>query len=170
MDIADVDGYTPLLTAVEANSHQILAVLLDRIRNPSLLRRTRSNATLSHVAIRSADTDTLLTLAIHPLSDLFDASGLNRTDTDNRTVFDIRAQRRGMESALESAANTLLRRGQNRRLPAWPPKVIKTCVEERAGLTAKYLYEPTLFQSCNKLSYHRSRISQLRQYLYKHSK
>lgn len=114
MDIADVDGYTPLLTAVEANSHQILAVLLDRVRDPSLLRRTGSNATLSHVAIRSADTDTLLTLAIHPFSDLFDASGLNRTDTDNRTVFDIRAQRTGRETALESAANTLLRRVQSR--------------------------------------------------------
>ena len=31
VDIADVDGYTPVLTAVEANSHQILAVLLDRV-------------------------------------------------------------------------------------------------------------------------------------------
>lgn len=111
MDIADVDGYTPLLTAVKANSYQLLAVLLDRTEDPSLLRRTRSNATLSHVATRSADTDTLLTLAIHPLSDLFNASDLNRTDTDNRTVFDIRAQRTGMETALESAVK---RRVQSR--------------------------------------------------------
>lgn len=111
VDIADVDGYTPLLTAVEANSHQLLAVLLDRIKDPSLLRCTRSNATLSRVATRSADTDTLLRLAIHPLSDLFNASDLNRTDTDNRTVFDIRAQRTGMETALESAVK---RRVQSR--------------------------------------------------------
>lgn len=114
VDTADVDGYTPLLTAVEANSHQLLAVLLDRIKDPSLLRCTRSNATLSRVATRSADTDTLLRLAIHPLSDLFNASDLNRTDTDNRTVFDIRAQRTGMETALESAVSTLLRRVQSR--------------------------------------------------------
>lgn len=111
VDIADVDGYIPLLAAVEANSHQLLAVLLDRVRDPSLLRRTRSNATLSHVAIRSADIDALLRLAIHPLSDLFNASDLNRTDTDNRTVFDIRAQRTGMETALESAVK---RRVQSR--------------------------------------------------------
>lgn len=114
VDIADVGGYTPALTAVEANSHQILAALLDRISDQNLLRRTRSNANLLHVAIRSASTDTLLTLANHPLSDVFYASDLNRTDTDNRTVFDIREQRTGMETTLESALNTLIRRVQNR--------------------------------------------------------
>lgn len=40
------------------------------------------------------------------------------------------------------------------------------CAEERAGLTAKYLYEPTLFRPCNKLSYHCSPISQFGRYLY----
>lgn len=114
VDVADVDGYTTVLTAVEANSYQILAVLLDRISDQSLLRRTRSNANLLHVAIRSAGTDTLLTLANRPLSDSFNASDLNRTDTDNRTVFDIREQRAGMEMALESAVNTLIRRVQSR--------------------------------------------------------
>ena len=116
VDIADVDGYTPVLTAVEANSHQILAVLLDRISNQSLLRRTRSNANLLHVAIRSADTDTLLTLANHPLSGVFSGSDLNRTDADNRTIFDIRDQRTGMGTALESAVNTLISRVQSRPL------------------------------------------------------
>ena len=110
MDIADVGGYTPVLTAVEANSHQILAALLDRISDQSFLRRTRSNANLLHVAIRSADTDTLLTLANHPLSDIFNASDLNRTDTENRTAFHIREQRTGMESAV----NKLIRRVQSR--------------------------------------------------------
>ena len=114
VDIADVDGYTPVLTAVEANSHQILAVLLDRISDQSLLRRTRSNATLLHVAIRSADIDTLLTLANHPLLDVFNGSYLNRVDTDNRTVLDIREQRMGMETTLESAVNTLISRVQSR--------------------------------------------------------
>ena len=116
VDIADVDGYTPVLTAVEANSHQILAVLLDRVSDQSLLRRTRSNASLLHVAIRSADTNTLLTLANHPLLDVLNASDLNHTDTDDRTVFDIRKQRVGMETALESAVNTLISRVQSRPL------------------------------------------------------
>ena len=114
VDIADVDGYPPDLTSVEANSHQILAVLLDRISDQSLLRRTRSNANLLHVAIRSADTDTLLTLANHPLSDVFAASDLAHTDADNRTVFDIREQRTSMGTALESAVNTLISRVQSR--------------------------------------------------------
>ena len=114
VDIADVDGYTPVLTAVEANSHQILAVLLDRISDQSLLRRTRSNANLLHVAIRSADKDTLLTLANHPLLDVFNGLDLSHTDTDNRTVFDVREQRTSMEAALESAVNTLISRVQSR--------------------------------------------------------
>lgn len=37
VDVADVDGYTLVLTAVEAHSHQLLAVLLNRSRDPSLL-------------------------------------------------------------------------------------------------------------------------------------
>lgn len=114
VDIADVDGYTPVLTAVEANSHQILAVLLDRISDQSLLRRTRSNANLLHVAIRSADKDTLLTLANHPLLDVFNGLDLSHTDTDNRTVFDVREQRTSIEAALESAVNTLISRVQSR--------------------------------------------------------
>lgn len=114
VDIADVDDYTPILTAVEANSHQSLAVLLDRISDQGLLRRTRSKANLLHVVIGSADTDTLLTLANHPLWDVINASDFNRTDTDNRTVFDIREQRTGMETALESAVNTLILRVQTR--------------------------------------------------------
>ena len=113
VDTADVDGYTPILTAVEANSHQILAVLLDRISDQSLLRRTRSNANLLHVAIKSADIKTLSILANHPLLDVFNGSDLNHTDTDNRTVFDIREQRTGMETALKSAVDTLIRRVQS---------------------------------------------------------
>ena len=116
VDIADLDGYTPILTAVEANSHQILAVLLERISDQSLLRCTRSNANLLHVAIRSAKTKTLVTIANHPLSDVFDGSDLNHTDRANRTVFDIREQRMGMETALESAANALISKVQSRPL------------------------------------------------------
>lgn len=116
MTIADVDGYTPLLTAVDANSHQILAVLLDRISDQSFWRCTRSNASLLHVAIRSADTDTLSTLVNHPLSEGFDVADLNRADEDDRTVFDVREQRMGMSTALESAANTLISQALSRSL------------------------------------------------------
>ena len=127
VDTADVDGYIPILTAVEANSYQILGVLLDHISDQSFLRCTRSSASLLHVAIKSADTDTLLTLANHPLSEGFDATDLNRVDKDNRTVFDIRDQRMSMSTALESAANALISQVMSRpprssNLAAWQGK------------------------------------------------
>ena len=99
--------------AVRPKVQRSLAVLLDRITDQSHLRLTRSNANLLHVATRSADKGTLLILTNHSLLDVFNGSDLNRTDTDDRTVFEIREQRTGMETALKSAVDTLIRRVQS---------------------------------------------------------
>lgn len=114
VDIADVDGYTPIFTAVEANSHQILEVLLKRISDQSLLQCTQSKGNLLHVAMRSADTETLLALASHPSLDVFSATDLYQVDTDDNNVLGVRNHRSGMSTALKSAMDALLTKVQTR--------------------------------------------------------
>ncbi|MCJ1432425.1 hypothetical protein MMC27_001781 [Xylographa pallens] len=60
--IADVDGFTPLMTAIESNAHKMTRIILASrpLRSGPL---TTSGGSLLHIALRSGDAETLTLLA-----------------------------------------------------------------------------------------------------------
>ena len=62
LEIADVDGFTPLMTAIESNAHKMTRMLL--ARNPQWCGTlTKNGDSLLHIALRSGDAETLTLLA-----------------------------------------------------------------------------------------------------------
>jgi ankyrin repeat protein len=61
LESPDIDGFTPLLTAVESNAHELIELLLSEGANYSDL--TKNSENIVQIASRSADTKTLKLLA-----------------------------------------------------------------------------------------------------------
>ncbi|MCJ1385550.1 hypothetical protein MMC17_008673 [Xylographa soralifera] len=64
LDTADVDGFTPLMTAIESNAHEMAGILFSA--GVHCKTRTKSGDSLLHIALRSGDAATLLLLARKP--------------------------------------------------------------------------------------------------------
>lgn len=65
INIADVEGFTPLMTAIESNSHQMVDFLISIIDREALTKRNTKEATVLHLIMRCADEETLTQFVNH---------------------------------------------------------------------------------------------------------
>ncbi|MCJ1292557.1 hypothetical protein MMC34_004108 [Xylographa carneopallida] len=100
LEIADVDGFTPLMTAIESNAHRMTRLLLARgVRGGT---RTTAGNNILHIALRSGDAHTLTLLARK-------AQRIDWRDVDHRSqaIEQLRTGRAAVSPELAGAVEAL---------------------------------------------------------------
>jgi ankyrin repeat protein len=107
LGIADVGGFTPIMTAIESNSYNILDFLLGVVDRDVLVKKNKKDETVLHLLMRCADEETLLLFLNHNLQH-FRSEDLGCIDSQALTIQAAKDCRWNQESRDSMIANRII--------------------------------------------------------------
>jgi hypothetical protein len=105
--IADVGGFTPIMTAIESNSHNMLGFLLGIVHRDVLAKTNAKGETALHLVMRCANEEILSVLSRYDL-DQFSSEDLDCIDAQGFTVEVAKAHRWDGESSESLIADRII--------------------------------------------------------------